>query len=75
MGLHLLGCPEHEFTIFRKCLWGCVDVCNTNFVGAVTHELMVGISEILDLGGPLSNLDLIRFWCDSADRGCCSGAL
>ena len=59
MDLHVLGCPEHEFTIFRKCLCGCVcvwmcvwmcvdvcvcvDVCNTNFVGAVTHELMVGI--------------------------------
>ena len=51
--LHVLGCPEHEFTIFRKCLCVCVcvdvcgdvcvDVCNTNFVGAVTHELMVGI--------------------------------
>ena len=55
MDLHVLGCPEHEFTIFRKCLcvcvWmcvdvcvcGCVDVCNTNFVGTVTHELMIGI--------------------------------
>ena len=27
MDLHVLGCPEHDLTIFGKCLSDCVSVC------------------------------------------------
>jgi len=37
MDLYVLGGPEHDFTIFRKCL--CA-VCNTNFVGALAQKLL-----------------------------------
>ena len=40
MDLHVLGCPEHDLTIFGKCL--CV--CDKNFVANVARELMNRIS-------------------------------
>ena len=40
MDLHVLGCPEHDLTIFGKCL--CV--CDKNFVASVARELMNRIS-------------------------------
>ena len=36
--LHVLRCPEHNLTIFRKCLFAWVQ----NFVGTVSQELMRG---------------------------------
>ena len=36
--LHVLRCPEHDLTIFRKCL----SVCLYYFVDAVSQELMDG---------------------------------
>ena len=34
--LHVLECPEHDFTIFTKCL----SVCDTNFVAALEQKQM-----------------------------------
>ena len=42
MDLHVLGCPEHDLTIFGKCL--CLCVCDKNFVASVARELMHGFS-------------------------------
>ena len=50
MDLHVLGCPEHDLTIFRKCLSVCLCVCmsvclcvcDKNFVDIVSQELMHG---------------------------------
>ena len=36
MDLHVLGCPEHDFTISGKCL----RVCDKKFVASVAQELM-----------------------------------
>ena len=36
--LHVLRCPEHELTIFRKCL----SVCLYYFVDTVSQELIAG---------------------------------
>ena len=39
---HLLGCPEHDFTIFTKCLAACRSAClfDTNFVATLEQKLM-----------------------------------
>ena len=42
--LHGLGCPEHDLTIFGKCLSVRLCVCDKNFVASVTRELMNKIS-------------------------------
>ena len=34
--LHVLGCLEHDFTLFTKC----VCVCDTNLVTALEHKLI-----------------------------------
>ena len=44
MDLHVLGCPEHDFTMPGKCLSVCVCVCDKNFVASVARELMNRIS-------------------------------
>ena len=56
MDLHVLGCPEHDLTIFAKCLSVCLSVClcvcmcvclcvcDKNFVASVARELMNRIS-------------------------------
>ena len=36
MALHVLRCPEHDLTIFRKCL----SVCLFYFVDTVSQELI-----------------------------------
>ena len=36
MDLQVLGCPEHDLTIYGKCL----SVCGKNFVANVAQELM-----------------------------------
>ena len=40
MNLHVLGCPEQDFTIFTKFL----SVCDANFVAALEQKLMGGIA-------------------------------
>ena len=37
MDLHVLGCPEHDFTISGKCM--CV--CDKNFVANVAQKLEI----------------------------------
>ena len=56
MGLHVLGCPEHDLTFSEKCLSVCVSVCvcarawvrlcvcDKNFVASVAREVMHKIS-------------------------------
>ena len=44
MDLHVLGCPEHDLTIFGKCLSACLCVCDKNFVASVARELNNRIS-------------------------------
>ena len=44
MDLHVLECPEHNLTIFGKCLSVCLCVCDKNFVASVARELMNRIS-------------------------------
>ena len=46
--LHVLGCPEYDFTIFTKYL--CV--CDTNFVAAVAQKLMDRIAWDFSLEWP-----------------------
>ena len=40
MDLNILGCPEHDFTIYTKCL----SICNTDFMAALAQKLMDGIA-------------------------------
>ena len=40
INLHVLRCPEHDLTIFRKCPSICLYVCLQNFVDTVTQELI-----------------------------------
>ena len=42
MGLHILRCPEHDWTILRKYLSVGRYVCLQNFVDTVSQELMLG---------------------------------
>ena len=35
--LHVLGCSEHDFTTFTKCLSVCLSVCDTNFLAALPY--------------------------------------
>ena len=46
MDLHVLRCPEHDLTIFRKCLSlylsVCLYVCLQYFVDTVSQELIRG---------------------------------
>ena len=48
MNLHVLECPEHDFTISAKCLSVYLFVClypwDKNFVASVAQELMNRIS-------------------------------
>ena len=44
MDLHVLGCPEHDLTIFGKCLSVCLTVWDKNFVTSVAQELKHRIS-------------------------------
>ena len=43
-----LGCPEHDITIFTKCLfvdrYVCRYVCDTHIVAAPEQKLMVEIA-------------------------------
>ena len=64
MDLRVLRCPEHDLTIFRKCL----SVRLQNFVNTVYQELMHGNCWNFMLS---YNLVLIRFWCTSLKRSCC----
>ena len=41
-GLLALGCPEHDLTIFTKCLSVCV--CDKIFVASLARELIDRIS-------------------------------
>ena len=41
--LNVLGCPEHDFTIFYK-MSVCISVCDTNFMASQAEELMDGIA-------------------------------
>ena len=52
--LHVLGCLEHDLTIFTKCLF----VCNTNIVVALEYKLIYGILCIVVI-----ELHLTINWC------------
>lgn len=43
--LHFLECPDHAFTVFRKCpsMCLCLTLCERNCVDALSQELMHGI--------------------------------
>ena len=40
MDLHVLGCPEHDLTIYTKCLSVYISVCHANFVAPLVEKLM-----------------------------------
>ena len=41
MDLHILGCHDHDFTIYTNT---CLCVCEANFMAALAQNLMDGIS-------------------------------
>ena len=67
INLHVLGCPEHDLTIFGKCL----SVCDTHFVAALEQKLMDRNSCKLIIVAPYHKLVLIRFWGISLSRWRC----
>ena len=46
MDLHVLRCPEHDLTIFRKCLSVCLSVRLQIFLDTVFQELMGELNEV-----------------------------
>ena len=46
MDLHVLRCPDHEWTIFRKCLSVCLHVCLKNFEDIMSQELVSEIDKL-----------------------------
>ena len=48
MNLYVLKCPEHDLTIFRKCLSAvCMHVDPQNFVDTLSQDLCAEIDETL----------------------------
>ena len=44
MDLHVLECPDYDFTISGNCLSVCVCACDKNFVAALEQKVMGGIA-------------------------------
>ena len=40
MNLQDLGCLEHDFIAFTKCLSVCLSVCDTNFVAMLKQKIV-----------------------------------
>ena len=72
MDLHVLRCPKQDLTIFRKCLLSiCMSVYKILWT-LYLKNLCTEIDETLYSVVPLHNLALIRFWCISLKKLCCS---